>query len=428
MQASEPTALEIAKKQDRMGFYGWYTVVVLTLCQTLSSLDSKLPFILVEALKTDLKLSDTQVGLITGPAFSLTYAICALPIAKISDRYVRTRVISIAIFLWSGLTAAGGASAGFATFALSRIGVAAGEAGLAPAAHSIIAGYTTPANRPKAMAIYALGTAIGAALALVFGGMISDRYGWRTTLYVAGAIGIFLMLLVALTVRDPAKRVDNPNSSAALPKGSLKSLLGHAAIRNIVLGGALMGLSTGAVNAWAPAYIMRSFDMSASATGASFGSLVGALGIAGLLIGGFGASWLAKKRPSNAFRMLAITLIAATAFQLTSFLVSSFALFLIFTAAAVLFTALYFAPTYAGVQSLAHPNARAFAAAVTLFAVNGIGIASGSFFAGFFSDLLRPAFGADSLRWSLIILTFMKPWGACHYYLAARAMDRTGIS
>ena len=420
-------APELTTQEDKIGLYGWYAIVVLTLCQTLSSLDAKLPFILVEALKADLKLSDTQVGLITGPAFSLTYAICALPIAKLSDRYIRTRVISLAILAWSGLTVAGGAALGFVTFALSRVGVAAGEAGLAPAAHSIIAGYTSPTTRPKAMAIYALGTAIGSALALFLGGMISDNYGWRAALYIVGGTGVILVLLVSLTVREPVRRVDSANNSA-LPKGNIKALLGNAAIRNIVLGGALMGLSSGALNAWGPAYIMRTFDMTASQTGASFGGLVGALGIAGLLIGGFAASWLAKTRPGNAFRMLAITFTLATVFQLASFLVKDYTLFLVLTAVSVLLVAFYFAPTYAAVQSLAHPSARSFAAAVTLFCVNGIGIASGSFLAGLFSDLLRPAFGVASLQWSLVLLTFMKPWAACHYYLAARAMDKAQIT
>ena len=410
----------------RTGFYGWYVIVVLTLCQTLSSLDAKLPFILVEALKADLKLSDTQIGLITGPAFSLTYAICAIPIAKISDRYIRTRVINVAILAWSGLTAIGGMATSFSTFGLSRVGVAAGEAGLAPAAHSIIAGYTSPASRPKAMAIYALGTAIGAALALGLGGMISDQYGWRAALYIVGATGVVLVLLVATTVKEPARRADSPNSKG-LPTGNLKSLLGNAGIRNIVIGGALMGLSSGALNAWGPAYIMRSFDLSAAETGASFGGLIGVLGIAGLLLGGFAASWLAKKRQGHAFRMLAVTFALASIFQFASFMTNTYFMFLGLTAASTLFVAFYFAPTYAAVQSLSHPSARSFAAAVTLFCVNGIGIASGSFLAGLFSDLLRPAFGEESLRWSLIFLTFMKPWAAVHYYLAARAMDRMEV-
>src|SRR5690606_18313537 len=112
------------------GFYGWYVTVVLALCAMLSYMDASLPYILVEAVKADLKLTDTQIGLVTGPAFSLTYAICALPIAKISDRYIRKRVICTAIVVWSGLTAAAGLAHSFTTFALTRVGVAFGESAL----------------------------------------------------------------------------------------------------------------------------------------------------------------------------------------------------------------------------------------------------------------------------------------------------------
>lgn len=413
-----------AVQESKGGFYAWYVIVVLALCHALSFVDAKLPFILVEAIKADLDLTDTQIGLITGPAFSLTYAICAIPIAKISDRYSRTRVITVSILVWSGLTAAGGAAQSFPTFALSRIGVAVGESGLSPAAHSIISGYTTPASRPKAMAIYGLGAALGTTVALSLGGLISDHHGWRTALYLVGASGIILVLLVVLTVKEPARLSDTPGSQE-LPRGSLKMLLANGGIRNIVIGGALMGLSSGALNAWGPAYIMRTFNLSATETGASFGALTGVLALLGMLLGGFAASALTKRHPGHAFRMLAIIFMLASVFQFASFAVDHYLPFLALTAISTLFVAFYFAPTFAAVQSLAPANARALAAAVTLFAVNGIGLASGSFLAGLFSDLLQPAFGADSLRWSLILLTIMKPWAALHYYLAARAMERS---
>lgn len=422
---ANPSQADAAGQQS--GFYAWYVIIVLALCHALSFVDAKLPFILVEAIKADLDLTDTQIGLITGPAFSLTYAICAIPIAKISDRYSRVRVINVSILVWSGLTMAGGAAQSFGTFALSRIGVAIGEAGLSPAAHSIISGYTTPASRPKAMAIYGLGAALGTAVALGVGGLISDRYGWRTALYLVGASGIVLVLLAALTIREPARLPDAPGDEDA-PRGSIKALLANGGIRNIVVGGALMGLSSGALNAWGPAYIMRAFNLSATETGASFGALTGVLALAGMLLGGFAASGLTKRSPGHAFRMLAIIFALASVFQFASFAMDTYLPFLILTAISTLFVAFYFAPTFAAVQSLAPANARALAAAVTLFAVNGIGLASGSFLAGLFSDLLKPTFGAESLRWSLILLTIMKPWAALHYYLAARAMDRSESS
>jgi hypothetical protein len=105
-------------------------------------------------------------------------------------------------------------------------------------------------------------------------------------------------------------------------------------------------------------------------------------------------------------------------------MVDNYTFFLALTATSTLFVAAYFAPTYAGVQSLADPSARSFAAAVTLFAVNGVGIASGAFFAGLLSDLFKSVAADQSLRWSLLVLSSVKFLAAWPYWAAARAMDK----
>lgn len=424
MNATDQVVPESPVESDRMGLYGWYVIVALMLCEAVSALGAKLPFILVESLKADLHFSDTQIGLITGPAYSLTFAIAALPLAKIADKYLRTRVISISILVWAAFMALGSMAQGVATFGLSRIGGAVGDAGLSPATHSLISGYTTPVTRPKAMAIYSLGTAFGSIAALVVGGYIADTYGWRAALQIAAVGGVLVSVIIATTIRDPGRKGD-VGARAGLPKGDLKSILGSAPIRNIIIGGMLMGLSAGAFDRWAPAYIMRTFDLSATVTGASFGGVAGLTGISGLLLGGFVGSWLAKRRFSNTFRMLAIVFLVAALIQFASLMVTeNYPVFLGLTAASILFVAFYFAPTYAAVQSLSDPSGRSFAAAVTLFAVNGIGIASGAFIVGLLSDFFRTYAGDDSLRWALITMTFIKFGAVWHYYLAARAVDK----
>ena len=398
--------------------YGWYVVTVLMLCQTLGAMDSKVLFILVEALKRDLELSDTQIGLITGPAFSLTYAVSAIPISKLSDRGVRINVIGGAIVFWSALTALGGFALGMKTLLLSRIGVAVGESALTPAAHSIIADYTDKATRPKAIATYSLGLAIGTFLALSLGGFLNDQFGWRTTLFIIGSTGIVLCVLVLTTVREPAR--EQATGARELPKGDIRSLLRNKPIRNLMLGGAVLGLSSGALGAWAPAYVMRTFDLSATATGASFGAVAGGTAILGILGGGFIGGWLAHRGPRSAYNVLALAFIVAMLAQIGSLLTSNYPLFIILTALSIFLVAFYLAPTYSTIQSAVDPSARSFAAAVTMFSISGVGMASGAFVCGLFSDLLQPYYGDDSLRAALIILSFFKLWGAVHYILVGR--------
>jgi predicted MFS family arabinose efflux permease len=398
--------------------YGWYVVAVLMLCQTLAAMDSKILFILVESLKRDLLLSDSQIGLITGPAFSLTYAVAAIPISKLSDRGVRVHVIGGAIAFWSVLTAIGGAALGMKTMLLSRIGVAVGEAALTPAAHSIIADYTDKASRPKAIAIYSLGLAIGTFLALSLGGYLNDQLGWRMTLCIVGASGLVLCVLVLTTVREPAR--EQASGARELPKGNLRSLLGNGAIRNLMVGGAVLGISSGALGSWAPAYVMRTFGLSATETGASFGAVAGGVAILGLLGGGLIGGWLANRGPRSAFNVLAFAFIVAMIAQIGSLLTSNYLLFIILTAISIFLVAFYLAPTYSTIQSAVDPSARSFAAAVTMFFIAGVGMASGAFVCGLFSDLLQPYYGADSLKVALLILSLFKLWGAVHYVLVGR--------
>ena len=405
-----------ARTQSRL--YGWYVVAVLMLCQTLAAMDSKILFILVEALKRDLQLSDTQIGLITGPAFSLTYAVAAIPISKISDRGVRVHVIGGAIVVWSALTAIGGLALGMKSMLLSRIGVAVGEATLTPAAHSIIADYTDKASRPKAIATYSLGLAIGTFLALSLGGYLNDQLGWRMTLFIVGATGIALCVLVVTTVREPVR--EQASSTKELPKGNIRSLLSNKPVRNLMLGGAVLGISSGALGSWAPAYVMRTFGLGATATGASFGAVAGAVAILGLMGGGFIGGWLAKRGPRSAYNVLAFAFLVAMIAQIGSLLTSNYVLFLVLTGVSIFLVAFYLAPTYSTIQSAVDPSARSFAAAVTMFFISGVGMASGAFVCGLFSDLLQPKYGGDSLKISLLILSFFKLWGAAHYILAGR--------
>src|SRR3546814_943990 len=185
----------------------------------------------------------------------------------------------------------GGFAQGMNTLLLSRIGVAVGESALTPAAHAISADYTDKAARPKAMSIYSLGLAIGTFRALSLGGFLNDQFGWRMTLFIIGATGIVLCVLVLTTVREPVRETA-ATGTRELPKGDIRSLLRNKPIRNLMLGGAVLGLSSGALGAWAPAYVMRTFDLSATATGASFGAVAGGTAILGILGGGFIGGWL----------------------------------------------------------------------------------------------------------------------------------------
>ena len=407
-----------AGQDRRNAAYGWYVVFVLMLCQVLSAVDSRLPFIMVEAIKRDLQLSDTQIGLITGAAFSLTYALSAIPIARLSDRGNRVAVIGTAIAIWSGFTALAGLTRGFGTFALSRIGVAAAESALTPAAHAIISSHLDGPSRPKGLAVFSVGIAIGAFVALALGGYVADRLGWRTAFMLVGGAGALLVPLVLFTVREPAQ--PTREKDAPPPHGSVATLVRDPVVRNVILGGTLLAFSAGALNSWGPAYVMRTFDLSATQTGASFGAVAGILATVGILAGGFTSSWLSKREPRHALTMLSVAFSLAMIAQLGALLSESYSVFLGLIAISVLFSSFYLGPTFAAIQSAVDPARRSFASAVALFSINGIGIASGSLVVGLLSDLLAAWTGSESLRWALLCVTLAKAWSAAHYWRAGR--------
>lgn len=186
-------------------WYRFYVLAMLTLCYTLSFVDAKLPFILLEDIKRDLSLSDTTLGIITGPAFSLVYAVTAFPIARVSDRQSRKMVLSVAVLLWSAFTAAGGLVRTALEFVASRAGVAFGEAACTPAAHSIIADHFSPASRGWAISVFMTGNVIGTGIALAGGGLLAQYHSWRWAMFIVGASGLVLSAAMFLTVREPAR-------------------------------------------------------------------------------------------------------------------------------------------------------------------------------------------------------------------------------
>jgi predicted MFS family arabinose efflux permease len=409
-------------QSEKAGAYAWYVVFALALCQALAAMDARLPYILVEALKRDLDLTDTQIGLITGPAFSLSYALFAIPIAKLSDVKNRTVIIGGAVIVWSAFTACGGLAKGFATFALARVGVAFGEAALTPAAHSLISNYLPQAARAKGIALYAFGFAMGSFIALALGGYIGDRFGWQMAFFIIGGAGVAFSLLVFFTVREPPREA--PARDSSLPKGNIASLFGNPVIAHTILGALALGFSVGALGSWGPAYVMRSFGLSATQTGASYGAVVGLLAMIGILAGGFIGSWLSNRSPHYALRMLAIVFFVTLFTQLGALFADNYVLFLVLIAITSLLSAFYMGPTHAAIQSMVDPSARSFASAVTVFCINGLGIAFGAFFVGLLSDTLAPSLGGESLRWALITVTICKLWSAIHYWQASRHLQR----
>ena len=405
--------------------YTWYSVSLLMAIYTVSLIDRKVPFILVESIKQDLHLSDTQIGLISGAVFTLTYSIAGIPIARLADLSVRKNVIVGSLLVWSVLTSFGGFAQNFWQLAIARMGVAIGESGATPAAHSIIADIVPKSRRAFAIGLYMTGAPIGILIGLSVGGIINDLASWRVAMIVLGIPGIILSVLVLTTLREPQRRPEAADKVQPNVLTGLGQLFAQPVFRQLFLGGLLFSASTGAMLAFTPAFIIRTYHLSASQTGLTYGLLAGISGAVGALAGGALNDRLQTWDIRAGLWLVAACLAISTPLLAIAFSVHTYPLFLLCLFIPQATGMIYAGPSFSAVQSVFNSRLHAYATAVFLFALNGIGLSLGPLIAGMLSDFLTGLGHQDTLKTALFLLAFGKIWAAVHYLLAANALRRT---
>lgn len=409
------------------GYYRYYVLAILMLTYTFSIMDRQIVSILVEDLRAEFSLSDAQLGILSGLAFALFYATLGIPIARLADRTNRVKIVSIAVAVWSVMTALCGAAGNFIHLFLARVGVGIGEAGGIPPSHSIITDYFDKSQRGMALSIYSMGTSVGGFLGLVIGGYVAQHYGWRAAFLVLGIPGIFLALLMWLTVKEPkrgtfdekpkgsatsqpAKRLSFTEAAAELAKNAVLTRIVAGHILAIFVGYSLFG--------WLPALFMRKFELGQADVGLIVGLIISGGGIPGLILGGY----IGDKMGSVDLRWRAlipmISLLAATPLLLFGMLANSVALASIFFGLGVFLYKIHWGPHLALVQEVVAPELRAQAAAYAMFFANMLGLGVGPVIIGLMSDLARPQYGEDSLTVALMVALSAFVLGAIAYWRA----------
>ncbi|MCW1383224.1 MFS transporter [Novosphingobium sp. KCTC 2891] len=207
-------AAEIAKA-DR---YSWYALGVLVLVCVLNFVDRQLLTILAVDIKRDLAITDSEFGFLYGTAFGVFYALFGIPLGKLADRYARTRLLSLGLALWSGMTALSGLSRSFVQLGAARIGVGVGEATAGPCAYSMLSDYFPPRRRATAIAIYSAGIYLGGGVSLFIGTSIANAWnkafaggtaplglaGWQAAFIAVGMPGLLLAMWVR-SLREPIR-------------------------------------------------------------------------------------------------------------------------------------------------------------------------------------------------------------------------------
>jgi predicted MFS family arabinose efflux permease len=391
--------------------------------------------LLLQDIKADLSLSDTQLGVLSGIAFALFYSIVGLPIARWADRGNRVVIMTLATALWSVSVALCGMAASFVHLLLIRVVVAIGEAGFIPPAHSMMADYFHRAERPRAVAIFKLGIPASLVVGYLLAGWLNQLYGWRVTFALIGAPGVLLAALIWFTLREPRRALPlqapervaatltsaGPSATPALWEVT-RSLLTNKTFLHLLMAYSLAAVFGWGIANWQPAFFRRTHGLETGELGMWMTLVWGAGGFIGTYLGGFLATrYFAEREDVQLFAMaLAYCAfgVVMTGVYLSPDPYVAFALMGI----AFLGGSAGNGPMFATLQSLVPDRMRAMSVAIIFLFSNLIGAGLGPLAAGALSDALRPSFGQESLRYALMALCPGYLWCGWHLWRASQSV------
>lgn len=404
-----------------------YVLALLTAIYAFNWIDRVALGIVQQNIKIDLHLTDTELGLLTGIAFALFYAVMGIPIARWSDNGDRVSIVAITTAVWSALVALSGAVGNFIQLLLIRIGVGVGEAGCVPPAHSLIAEYFTRTERPRAVSLYLQGPQIAMIVGYLAAGWLNELIGWRGTFVVIGLPGLALAWLAATTLTEPRRRHAPEARTILVPRTDagfvLKTLWSSRAYRHLLICYSVWYFFGYGLLQWEPTFFIRSHGMSSGAVGTWFSVLYGVIGTAGVYIGGELATRCADQKEKWQLRGCGMALALFAILTCACLLASGRYVALAFLGLAALGGNVIQGPIVATLQTLVAPRMRAMSIALLLFFANLIGMGLGPLAGGALSDILRPWLGIESLRYALVILCPGYFWAAWHAWRAGNTVE-----
>jgi MFS family permease len=429
-------ALPVDTRSLAARWYAGYVLAVLALAYAVNVMDRSVLAVLLESIKHTFHTTDTQQGLLGGLAFALFYATLGVPIAALADRTSRRNVLATCVMLWSVMTALCGMATSFPLLLAARVGTAVGEAGGTPPSHSLISDYFPLSTRATALSLYALGVPLGSMLGSLLGGWGSELYGWRTAFMLVGTPGLFVALLVFLTVREPTRGqadADVSSEEARLARARLAAprlsvalsyLWKQASFRNMGLAAGLHSLVWYAGSTLNAAFLHRSHGMTSGEAGSWLAVFSGTAAL-GTFLGGFLCDRVSVRTNDRRWYMWVpgYATLAMVPFQFSSYLASGLWVMVPSFMVMMILGSFFFGPSFAMSQGLAPLRMRAVATSLVLFIQTLVGLGLGPILVGIISDHLRPSIGeAEGLRYGLVSVGVVNVWAAFHYFRAARTV------
>jgi MFS family permease len=410
-------------KDGVSSLYRNYVLAMLTFVYVFNFVDRQLLVILQESIKKELRLSDTQLGLLSGFTFAIFYVTLGVPIARLADKRNRRNIVTMSLGLWSLMTAFSGLARNFLQLLLARIGVGIGEAGGSPPAHAMISDYFPPEKRSTALSVYSSGIYIGVLVGFLMGGYLNQHLGWRTAFFVLGIPGIIFSFLFFATVKEPRRGATDPETVLAKQPHSLAETLRLLySTKTFIYLTLATGLHVfclyGLLN-WAPSFLSRLHGMKNSEIGVALGLIFGFGGGIGTFAGGVITDYFGKKDKSWYLKVPAYAIVISIFFVAGNLFLHNTSLSLVCLGCCAFLHSMYLGPSIAVVHSLVPATMRALSSSILFLVLNLIGLGFGPLVVGLISDLLKPALGTESLRWAMSSILLVSVASATLFFVSA---------
>lgn len=412
--------------------YRWYVLSILLAVSMIHYLDRMVVSLLIEPIRSEFQLSDSQMGLLAGTAFAISFALAGLPMGFLVDRVNRVRLLATVLAVWSGLTAVCSLANSFAALVVTRICIGTAESGGMPTALSLASDYFDRTRRSTAVGIYKMGPPLGTIVGFALTGFIAANYGWRTAFLVAGIPGLILVVVLLCTVREPRRGLSDGlgqhavQASAPPIKEALQLIAKQPALVHLILGSTVASMVAAGVMVWLPALLMRSYGVSIQTAGFTVAFGVASVGVFASLGSGILADRLDTSSSRHLIpRLSAMGALLAIPAVLCGTLSSIYALAIAGFALNQLAVVIVTTPSYALSLSLAPPQIRGTTTAVLQVLGNLAGFGLGPQLVGILSDAFQPLANTDSLRYALMVFVFLNVWAAAHFLRASQWLRRS---
>jgi predicted MFS family arabinose efflux permease len=386
----------------------WLVLAILLSVYGVAGADRTIISVLAEPIRRELNLSDSQLGALSGLIFALFHTSVGLPIAWPADRFNRVRIIAAAAIFWSGFTYLAGFSTNFVQLALTRVGVAVGEAGCAPPSHSLISDYYPREQRATALGIFVLGFPLGIGLGTAASASITALHGWRVAFEVLSMFGTVLSLVLVVVVRHSNRgRLDRHRSVPAQAQPFwevFKGFCRNPVFRATTLAGTFATFTSYGVTLWIPAFLMREKGMTMLDIAHVYGVVSGGALMAGSVLSGLLVDRISPRNKSAPALIPGLAFLLCIPFLLAAFWVSSWQAALAFLVVPFVLLAIWPPPTLALLQNLSEPEARASTSAIFIAISSIIGNGAGPLYVGFISDIFRQSATNHALASALTTL------------------------